>query len=92
MKHTDPWARLASHARRAPAPEAALPPGFATRVAARALAEPAAPDFLSLFGLKALGLAAALAAAALLAGYPALSGSWGTASDEDPVGELVSAI
>lgn len=90
------WQRLVAAARQAPEERAtSAPPGFATRVAARALsAEP--PGLAALFerlSFRALAVAGLLMVATLAVSYPALTN--GDEEEEqgviDPVGELLAA-
>lgn len=97
MNPTDPkhpWSRLTAAARHAPdARETAAPYGFATRVAALALA-PArvGPSLLERFSLRALGVACLLAVVSAAANYSAIANAL-TEQDgivnDDPVAELV---
>ena len=66
-----PWQRLVIAARRAPnSGETAAPYGFATRVAALAMAqEPRPASLLARFSLRAAGVACLLMAAAFAANY-----------------------
>jgi len=88
------WPRLAAAARSAPDDrDPAAPYGFATRVAALAMApERAVASLLERFSLRALGLAALLAVVCVAANYSTLAGLFredaATASD-DPVAEIV---
>ncbi len=78
MNPQTPWTRLVAGARRAPGGgDVAAPYGFATRVAARAMAAGAArtsffEEFSLRMALRALGVACLLAVAAAGAGYPSL--------------------
>lgn len=89
-----PWSRLTAAARRAPDPrETAAPYGFATRVAALAVArEPAGGSLLERFSFRALSVACLLMCLSVAANYSALTGTLsvdeGIATD-DPVAELV---
>lgn len=87
------WMRLTEAARRAGDPrETAAPYGFATRVAALGLApERAAVSLLERFSLRALGLAALLAAVCFAANYSTVAGLFHdeTANADDPVAEIV---
>jgi hypothetical protein len=70
------WHKLTALARQAPAdPGAGLPPGFATRVAARAAAAPAAGPWFALerFALRGFIAAAVCGVAAAAYGLPSLS-------------------
>lgn len=70
------WRKLTALARQAPAePGAAAPYGFATRVAAQAVALPADTPWLSLerFALRGLVAAAACSLAAVAFNYPELT-------------------
>jgi hypothetical protein len=90
----DPWSRLTAAARRAPDDrDTAAPYGFATRVAALALApERAALSLLERCSLRALGVACLLALVSVAANYSAIAAALaeeeGIVTD-DPVGELV---
>jgi hypothetical protein len=86
------WQRLVALARQAPDPrDDAAPLGFATRVAARALAEPASPWLIfEKLTLRGLAVAAALMVAALALNFAAS----GPDLDEqqsflDPVAEVL---
>lgn len=95
MKHPDPWLKLVAAARRAPAEEsAALPVGFATRVAAQGLAQRReAGDFLGLWAWRALALALVVMVSSAAASYPALAGTSSADDDlDDPVAELVAQL
>jgi hypothetical protein len=87
------WMRLTEAARRAGDDrDTAAPYGFATRVAALALApERAAASLLEKFSLRALGLAALLAAVCVAANFSTVVGliRGETASSDDPVAEIV---
>ena len=86
------WQRLAAAARRASdAGEVAAPYGFATRVAARALASAPAGSLLERFSLRALGLAALLAVACVAANYSTVVNLFrgDAALADDPVAEVV---
>lgn len=87
------WPRLAAAARSAQDPrDTAAPYGFATRVAALALAPERASSLLERFSLRALGLAALLALVCVAANYSTLTGLFredATASSDDPVAEIV---
>jgi hypothetical protein len=71
------WQKLAALARQAPAdPDTALPPGFATRVAARAVASsPASGPWFALerFAFRGFIAAAACGVAAVAYGFPSLT-------------------
>jgi len=87
------WTRLVTAARRAEnTRDTAAPYGFATRVAALALAqERRAASLLEQFSLRALGLAALLAVACVAANYSTVAGFFGedTGNVDDPVAEIV---
>jgi len=87
------WMRLTEAARRAgDNRDTAAPYGFATRVAALALApERAAASLLEKFSLRALGVAALLAAVCVAADYSTVVGfiRGETAGSDDPVAEIV---
>ena len=98
MKHPDPWLKLVAAARRAPEEEsAALPVGFATRVAARGLSQRReSADYFGVFALRALGLALAVVVTSAVVGFPLtpVSAADNNSSDEidDPVAELVAQL
>ena len=97
MKQSDPWLKLVAAARRAPEdPSVALPPGFATRVAAQGLAQRREPaDFFGVFALRALGVALAVVVSSAAIGYPLSSSSAdynSTDEIDDPVAELVAQL
>jgi hypothetical protein len=94
-----PWTRLTRAARSVPdARDTAAPYGFATRVAALALAaEQSAGSLLERLSLRALGVACLLTMLTVAANYSLVSKLF-TADEvafavtsEDPVGELVDA-
>ena len=91
--HEQQWSRLTAAARRAPdGRDTATPPGFATRVTARAFAQERPLDSLfERFSLRALGLAALLAVVCLATNYSTLTGALSddSASPDDPVAEIV---
>ena len=77
----DHWQRLVRLARQAPKPaEAAVPFGFATRVAARwsagAAPGPSAWDVLEVFSLRSLVVASALMLAVGFASYDLATPGW----------------
>jgi hypothetical protein len=89
------WDKLVNAARRAePARDESAPYGFATRVAARAMA--AERGHFSLFGrysLRALGVASLLALVSVAANYSAISSAFSeepVATTDDPVTEAVN--
>ena len=90
------WQRLVTVARQAPiADDVAVPYGFATRVAARALGEAERPALLAVFGrfsIRALWVAGLLMLASMAANYLAFAGN---EDDElsllDPVSEILAA-
>ena len=97
MKRQDPWVKLVAAARRAPAEEsAALPLGFATRVAALGLAQRREPaDIFGMFALRALGVALAVLITSAAVGYPLSSANAADNSSdelEDPVAEFVAQL
>ena len=95
MKQPDPWLKLVAAARRAPAEEAAaLPLGFATRVAAQGLAQRREPtDFLGQWAGRALALALVVMLSSAAVSYPTLAGNNGNDDDlDDPVAELVAQL
>jgi hypothetical protein len=87
------WQKLVALARQAPADPAAMPFGFATRVAAQAAALPAGTPWRSLerFAFRGLLVAGACSVAAIAFNY---SGLLSDQSDDyasaDTVGELLS--
>ena len=87
------WPRLIAAAGRAgDARDTAAPYGFATRVAALALApERAAASLLERFSLRALGLAALLAVVCVAANYSTVVSLFrdDSATADDPVAEIV---
>lgn len=93
MTHSNqPWSRLTGAARRAAPAAADAPAGFATRVAARALATaPARASLLECWSLRALALAGLLAVGSLAGNYATLVSAWQNeaASVDDPVAELI---
>ena len=94
MKPTDQkWPRLVAAARQAPdTRDTAAPYGFATRVAALALApQRAAGSVLERFSLRALGLAGLLALACVAANLSTLQSLFRdeAAVTDDPVAEIV---
>jgi hypothetical protein len=100
MNPTDPkhpWSRLTAAARRAPdTRETTAPYGFATRVAALAMAqERVAVSLLERFSLRALGVACLLALVSAAANYSAVANALtdqdGLTTD-DPVTELVDLV
>ena len=85
------WTRLVAAARRAEDPrDTAAPYGFATRVAARALAR-APGSLLERFSLRALGLAALLAVVCVAANFSTVVGLFreDAGNSDDPVAEIV---
>ena len=98
MKDFEPrWEKLVAAARAAaPDDDVTMPFGFATRVAARAFAEPAPVTLLGTFGrfsLRALWLAGILMLASMAANYVAFaSGEEDEQSVVDPVSEVLSAL
>jgi len=86
------WSRLVAAARSTPdTRDDAAPYGFATRVAALALAQNPVASLLERFSLRALGLAALLALAFVAANYSSLTAMLrdeGVTTD-DPVAEIV---
>ncbi len=87
------WQRLTALARQAPADrDAAVPPGFATRVAARAVSLPAGTPwlFLERFALRGLVVAAVCSVAAVAFHYSSfLSDQGEDYASTDTVGELL---
>jgi hypothetical protein len=90
------WQRLAAAARQAPDDrDLAAPPGFATRVAARAFATAEAPfsALLARFSWRALGVASLLAVVSVAANYSAISALTSSPPDDDSnSGEIVNEI
>jgi hypothetical protein len=93
-----PWQRLAGAARRrVDDRDTAAPYGFATRVAALAMAsERAGISLFERFSLRALGIACLLMITSLLANYSALASAASAFTDEtllpaDPVAELLDS-
>jgi hypothetical protein len=90
----DPWPRLVAAARRAPDDrDVTAPYGFATRVAALAMAqERVAISLMERFALRALGVACLLALVSVATNYTAINNvlaeDEGMAAD-DPVSELL---
>lgn len=82
-----PWTRLVAAARNVKDDrDTAAPYGFATRMAALALAQEAAvPSLLDRFALRALSVAGLLALLSMAVNYSSLSRS--TGSDDDPADE-----
>jgi hypothetical protein len=89
------WPRLTAAARSAEdTRDTAVPYGFATRVAALALAqERATASLLERFSLRALGLAGLLALVCLAANYSTVTGLFrdesAASNPDDPVAEIV---
>ena len=88
-----PWSRLTAAARLArPTEDTAAPYGFATRVAALALAqERVAVSLIERFSLRALGVACLLALVSALANYSAIANVLSEQESvvaDDPVAEL----
>ncbi len=87
------WQRLTALARQAPADrDTAVPPGFATRVAARAGALPVGTPwlFLERFALRGLVVAAVFGVAAVAFNYSSLLSDQGEDyASTDTVGELL---
>ena len=97
MKRQDPWMKLVAASRRAPAEEsAALPLGFATRVAALGLAQRREPaDIFGMFALRALGVTVAVLITSAAVRYPLSSANAADLSSdelEDPVAEFVAQL
>lgn len=90
------WQKLVTAARRAPGePDATAPYGFATRVAALAMAAPRASltTLLERFSWRALLIAGALAMASVAVNYPVLAKTSTTADDEAlPDVSIVTAV
>lgn len=100
MKPIDPdhtWHRLTTAARRAPAETVtAAPYGFATRIAALALAaDPAGRSLFERFAFRAVGVASLLALASVCANFSALTvdaEEENLVSGDDPVALLLGPI
>jgi hypothetical protein len=96
--HQQSWSRLVEAARRAPAPDdAAVPYGFATRVAALGLAAAERPMVAVLFerfSLRAMGIACLLALGAVAANYSSLRQLFvahdAAPTSDDPIAEVVN--
>ena len=90
-----PWSRLAAGARRhADDRDLAAPYGFATRVAALAMAtERARASLLERFSLRAMGIACLLLVTSLAANYSAISAAFAEEPlvPGDPVAELLDS-
>ncbi|HWA10596.1 MAG TPA: hypothetical protein VG838_14220 [Opitutaceae bacterium] len=88
-----PWQRLAAAARRLPDDrDTAAPYGFATRVAALAMAsERVRVSLLERFSLRAMGIACLLMVAIFAANYSAIAGAFTDDSlvPGDPVAEML---
>ena len=80
-----PWARLIAAARNAPDDRgASTPHGFATRVAALALAqERAVVSLVDRFALRAFAVASLLALASVALNYSAITGGNSMAADDE---------
>ena len=96
MKLTDPqhpWSRLAAAARRAPDDrETAAPFGFATRIAALALAqERVVSSIFDRFALRALGVACLLALLSVAVNYSELAKA-SSADEELPANDPVALL
>lgn len=97
LEPRDPWARLAAAARRAADDrDAEAPYGFATRVAALALAaEQRAGSLVERFALRALGVAGLLALASVAANYhmlPAGGTAIGSLEEEVITDDALAAV
>ncbi|MDE3084857.1 MAG: hypothetical protein KGJ37_06540 [Verrucomicrobiota bacterium] len=96
MNTPDPrWQRLVAAARQARDERGmAAPCGFATRVAARALAAAEQPfsALLARFSWRALGIATLLALASVAANYSALSALSSSSDDDSASSEIVNEI
>lgn len=96
--HKDPWPRLVAASRRAPDDrDTAAPYGFATRVAALAMApERSVISLFERFSLRALGVAALLALVSVATNYSAIANAFGGEEEgtvtDDPVAELVNTF
>jgi hypothetical protein len=89
----DAWQKLASVARRAPDDRDCSPPfGFATRVAALAMAERPAVSWLERLSWRAMGVACTLAAVAVALNFSSLrrpSDDLAASTFDDPVAQIV---
>jgi len=87
------WPRLTAAARSAQdTRDTAAPYGFATRVAALALAQERAASLLERFSLRALGLAGLFALVCVAANFSTLTGLFrdeAASTSDDPVAEIV---
>lgn len=89
------WMRITALARHAPeAPAGLPPPGFSTRIVARAFAARGRTDeFLVRYALRALGLAGALAVVCLLGNLGLVTNDMSAEADiNDPVGEFITGL
>lgn len=90
------WQRLVAAARQAPlVDDVAVPYGFATRIAARALSGQERPALLAVFGrfsVRALWLAGLVMVASMAANYLAYAGNEDDEQDFlDPVSEVLAS-
>ncbi|HUG10986.1 MAG TPA: hypothetical protein VMM36_08230 [Opitutaceae bacterium] len=93
--HNTTWSRLTALARRAPREAVgAPPPGFTTRVVARAFEARRKPDeFLARYALRALGLSAALAIVFAVSNLNVLSvDTLASELSDDPVGDFITQL
>lgn len=94
MKHPDHWQRLVALAHQTPeSGDGEIPHGFATRVAARAMAarkEPA--DLLGLFAMRALGVALAILVTSAAVSLPLTRSADNSNVIDDPVADLVAQL
>ena len=89
------WQKLARAARLAPARELpSAPPGFATRVAARGLDEPAdnGLELWAFFAGRVLVGAAIIMAGVLALNYTELAGTWNLLSSSAPLLETMLGL
>ncbi|HEY5552990.1 MAG TPA: hypothetical protein VIK52_13950 [Opitutaceae bacterium] len=93
--HSSTWTRIAALARRAPGESVgAPPPGFTTRIVARAFEARRKPDeFVARYALRALGFAAALAVVCAVTNINVLSvDTLASELSDDPVGEFITQL
>lgn len=89
------WMRIAALARQAPKESIdAPPPGFETRVVARAFEARRRPDeFIVRYSLRALGVATALAVVCAMTNISLLAGdTLAGGYADDPVGEIITEL
>jgi len=92
-----PWSRLTAAARQLPEDrDASAPYGFATRIAALAVAsETRATSLLERFALRAVGVACALALLSVAVNYPALANgnnALAAAPEEDLPDDAIAVV